>query len=116
MIGPATALASTGGVRRFEVERDGKSIGFHTISATATDAGLQIDIDIALRIRFLGITAYRYEHQNREIWKDGRLTSLVSKTNDDGTDDFCRLMRDGEVYRVEGSGFTGAHDGAAAPT
>lgn len=35
-------------------------------------------------MRFGPITLFRYEHRNREVWRDGRLVALDTETNDDG--------------------------------
>ncbi|MEL6368242.1 MAG: DUF6134 family protein, partial [Pseudomonadota bacterium] len=34
--------------------------------------------------RLLGITAYRYVHENTEVWQGGVLTEQTTRTDDDG--------------------------------
>ncbi len=68
----------------FEVLRGERPIGFHAIRFTPRDQETQVDIEIDLRVGFGPITMFRYEHRNREIWRDGRLVSLETETDDNG--------------------------------
>jgi len=86
------AAGGTGGAEpvtedlSFEVWRDGESIGTHALRFTRDGDRLFVDIEVALAVKVLFVTAYRYEQQRREVWKDGRLVAFRSKTHDDGTD------------------------------
>ncbi|MEM9045912.1 MAG: DUF6134 family protein [Pseudomonadota bacterium] len=102
-IGQATERA----FRKFTVLRDGKDIGTHELSATLNGDRFEIDIMIDLRVRFLGVTAYRYELLNREVWKDGQILSVNSRVNDDGTKEFCKVENSGDELTVSGSRFSG---------
>lgn len=104
---PTGAIAVDRAQRSFRVLRDGKDIGTHTLSATLGNQGFEIEIRIDLAVKFLGFTAYTYNLINREIWRDGRIVSVNSRVNDDGTDEFCRVTNDGEALQVSGSRFTG---------
>ena len=112
----APMLARAATARRFELSRGGSDIGFHTLTAQTSGADLIMDIAIEIRVKVLGLTAYLYEHRNRETWRDGRLVAIEAKTNADGEDDFCRVSRSGDGYEVEGSAFQGRLTGALAPT
>ncbi|MEM7057075.1 MAG: DUF6134 family protein [Pseudomonadota bacterium] len=107
---PTPALAASTASRNSEVFRDGDSIGTHTMEAVLGANGFEIDITIRLAVKVLGITAYRYELTNREVWKNGAIVSVSSTVNDDGTDDFSRIKRDGDGLKIEGS----RHNGAAS--
>ena len=63
--------------------------------------------DIALAVKVLGITAYRYELTNREVWSGQRLVALDSKTNDDGTSDFAKVSTSGDALKISGSRYSG---------
>ncbi|MEM8791209.1 MAG: DUF6134 family protein [Pseudomonadota bacterium] len=104
---PAAARATERATRRFTVLRSGDEIGFHQLSATLTEDRFEIDITIDLRVRLLGITAYRYELINREVWRDGRIVSVDSRVNDDGTKEFCKITNTGDELAVVGSRFSG---------
>ncbi len=122
MLGGLAALAApsvawaAGSKRSFELLRGGNDIGFHTLTATETGGDLIMDIVIEIRVKVLGITAYLYEHENRETWRGGELIAIDAKTNADGNDEFCRVARSGEGYKIDGSAFSGDVAGQIAPT
>lgn len=85
----------------FAMDRKGSEIGNHSISYTPLDDGrLQVDVAITIKVKFAFITAYRYEHRNREIWSaDGKtLLSIESQTYNNGTDISISGKRDGDVF------------------
>lgn len=104
---PTPSLSAASADRTFRILRDGDDIGTHILTAMTTSRGFEIEITIRIAVNFLGITAYRYEMDNREVWQGGQLVQLDSTVNDDGTTDFARIRRDGEKLMVEGSGYTG---------
>jgi hypothetical protein len=83
-------------------------IGSHTLSFEDAGDGRRVVVDIAIAVKLLGITVYRYTHRNEELWRDGRLVEIRSKTDNDGTPDFVRGRAGDGVLRVEGSKAT--HD------
>lgn len=113
---PRPAFATQRAFRKFRVLRAGKEMGTHSLSATLGDQGFQIDIRIELAVKVLGITAYRYTLINREIWRDGTIQSVNSRVNDDGTDEFCKIQRDGDQLRISGSRYTGTQPEDAVTT
>lgn len=68
----------------FEVLRKDKPMGRHTISVRREGADIVADIAIDLKIRFAFVTVFEYTHRNREVWRDGRLVSIETTTNNDG--------------------------------
>lgn len=108
LLGLSPALADgTRGFRRFRILRDGSDIGTHDLTATRSGDRFEIAIDIDIRVRLLGITAYRYTLENREVWDGGVLTSIDSKTDDDGEDNYARITRAGDQLEVDGSAYSG---------
>jgi hypothetical protein len=71
---------------RFRVLWDGDDIGQHltTITPSTDGRGMTVATKIGMKVKMGFITAFRYEHDSTEVWHDGRLQSLVSKTYDDG--------------------------------
>ncbi|MEO1469310.1 MAG: DUF6134 family protein [Pseudomonadota bacterium] len=115
--GQALADGSAGEARRvFRILRAGRDIGRHVLTARHGADGFEIDIDIDIVVRVLGIAAYRYEMSVRERWADGALASLDSRTNDDGDEDFARIRRAGDVLEIDGSGFQGTRPGDGVAT
>lgn len=68
----------------FELIRDGSPIGSHTIRFSREGEDLVVDIDIRIDVKVLGISFFRYRHNNREIWRGDRLQSIRTRTDDDG--------------------------------
>lgn len=104
---PHVARAAERATRRFRILRDGDDIGTHTLEASLTDLGFEIEIEVDIAVRFFGITAYRYRLSNREYWKGGVIVEQRSETNDDGEDAFARIEREGDVLMIDGSGHQG---------
>lgn len=113
---PSTTWASGMATRRFRVERGGSDIGTHTVSVMRDGDGVRAQTVIAIAVKILGITAYRYELDYTETYRNGVLQSLVGTSNDDGERGFVRASRDGDILRIEGSGYTGDAPGNAVPT
>ena len=60
------------------------SIGRHNVSFWRDGEDLHVDIDIDVEVRFAFLTLYHYRHQNREVWRRGRLVAMDSATDDNG--------------------------------
>lgn len=105
---PVGLVAAVNGVsRRYQVLRGGDRIGSQSVTVRRDGGHIEVEVAVEIRVRVLGITAYRYEMTNTEIWDDGRLMRMDARTDDDGTRDFARARRDGGRLMVEGSGFSG---------
>ncbi|MEL7346624.1 MAG: DUF6134 family protein [Pseudomonadota bacterium] len=104
---PLTARADEGAKTVFRILRGDKDIGRHSLTARRDGNRFEMDIDIDIRVKFLGITAYRYAMTNREVWEGGQIISVDSTTDDDGTDEQVVMRRDGDALTVEGSAFSG---------
>ncbi len=70
----------------FAVRRGDDFIGQHTVSFRRDGARVEVAVEAAFEVKIAFITAWRYRHQNREVWEGGRLISVDSVTYDDGTD------------------------------
>ncbi|MEM7545749.1 MAG: DUF6134 family protein [Pseudomonadota bacterium] len=113
---PSLLRAANSGERAFRVIRDGSDIGRHVLSVRRSGDDIQVAIDIELKVKILGITAYRYEMANREVWRDGKIISMDSKSNDDGDPAFCKIARAGDKLDVEGSIWSGQVPGNSVST
>lgn len=81
------AIASDGSPSaqwRFDVSLDGKTIGFHTFELQQDGAQEILKTEASFDVKFLFVTAFRYRHENTEIWDDGCLRSLEAATNSNG--------------------------------
>ncbi len=116
LLAPGLLRADDGGTRSFRVLRDGSDMGTHVISVKRSGSDIQVAIDIELKVKVLGITAYRYEMANREVWRDGKIVSVNSTSNDDGEAHFCRVKPAGDELEVEGSVWSGTVAGDSVTT
>ena len=69
---------------RFEVLLDDKQIGYHDFSVADDGRRQVLETEASFDVKFLFITAFRYRHQNTEIWNDGCLSSISAATNNNG--------------------------------
>ncbi|MBE0531772.1 MAG: hypothetical protein IH626_13160 [Rhodospirillales bacterium] len=95
---PRIAWSSTAGVlpgetadRQFSVLYKGDRIGAHVVHHFAATGQTRVTTDIDLVVKALFFTVYAFSHHSEEIWQDGRLMSLSSRT-----------MEHGETIDVEG--------------
>ena len=68
----------------FNVALDGKPIGSHTFELQQDGSKQVLTTEARFDVKFLFVTAFRYRHQNTEIWDDGCLSSIDAATNSNG--------------------------------
>lgn len=85
----------------FSVLREGDAIGQHSIDFARRGDDLVVNVNIDLEVKFAFITVYRYTHRNQEVWRDGRLYSIDSQTDDDGTKHWVKGRATTEGFAVE---------------
>lgn len=88
-LGPQLAFAKpsgipTDGTIMFDVLRNGKPFGTHTLTFTKDGSAVKIDIAINLAVAAGPIQLYSYSHNNTERWVGNQLVSISAETNDDG--------------------------------
>ena len=104
MIGTG-ARADDDHVWDFEVRLDGKPIGSHRFSLSAAAGGERVLRSQAeLQVKFLGLVAYRYQHDDTEHWRGECLTAMSSSTLDDGKPTRVKATGDAEGLRIEAEG------------
>jgi hypothetical protein len=80
----APAAVEADEIRTFAVTVDDKPGGAYTIStAVAADGTETISVAAAVKVKAI-LGAYTYELNSVEVWKNGRLVSVESKSNDNG--------------------------------
>lgn len=88
----------------FDVSMDGSRIGTHQVTLTPDgDDGYQVAVDIDFAFKLAFITVRRYGHTNRELWRNGRLVRLDSRTDDDGEIHTVKATAAGDVIEVVSS-------------
>ncbi len=86
----------------FTAYRNGDRLGFHRIDFAEEGKRLIVDIEIVFEVKFAFIPLYGYRHRNREIWEGGRLVSMSTETDDNGTDYKVEVTRNGDRLVVDG--------------
>ena len=95
------------GLLAYEITRKGKRLGFQTLDFKELDNGdLQVDVHIEIDFKII-FPLFRYLHDNREIWRAGKLLSLSSKTDNNGDDEFVKLRAEGDKIVGSGTKFAG---------
>ncbi len=69
---------------QFDVALDGKPIGSHTFELQHDGSKQVLTTEASFDVKFLFVTAFRYRHQNTEIWNDGCLLSIDASTDSNG--------------------------------
>ena len=82
----AAAIAGNGDSTawNFRVYLDDSEIGYHNFSLTDEGGVRRLTTEAEFEVRFLFITAYRYEHVNQETWQGDCLQDIRSETDANG--------------------------------
>jgi hypothetical protein len=70
---------------RFRALRHGSPIGEHRVTFQPDGDRLAVETHIDIAVKVLFLTAFRLNHEAEEIWHAGRLVSVKSTTDDNGT-------------------------------
>jgi len=90
IIAPAfPTLAVVGGDKeslhwQFDVSLNGKPVGYHSFEVRQDGRQQVLETEASFDVKFLFVTAFRYRHQNTEIWNDGCLRSIDATTDSNG--------------------------------
>ena len=96
----------------FKINQDGSEVGRHTLEFYKIGSDLHVDIAIDINIKVLFIPVYSYRHRNTEIWRDGKLLSITTETNDDGEKHWVKGKAEKGLFRISSS----SGDFVAPPT
>lgn len=69
----------------FDIVHDGGVVGHHRITFREDGDELVVRSDIAIDVKMLLFTVFRYQQTREEVWRDGRLIAFASTADDDGT-------------------------------
>jgi hypothetical protein len=75
----------------FNVYLDDREIGYHRFQLSDSPEGMRLQTRAEFAVKILLLTVYAYEHHNTELWRDGCLQAIESRTDSNG-----------EQYRVSG--------------
>ena len=87
----------------FQINQDGSKVGRHIVKFHKIGRDLRVDIEIDINIKVLFIPIYTYKHRNTEIWRDGKLLSIKTETDDDGEKHWVKGKAEKGVFKVSSS-------------
>ena len=91
------------GEKAFWITRKGKNIGFHYMTFKPRGNKLHVDIHIEIGVKIGFIPVFGYVHHNKEIWQDGQLISMESRTDNNGTIEFANITRNEQGQLISNS-------------
>ncbi|MDJ0710092.1 MAG: DUF6134 family protein [Woeseiaceae bacterium] len=69
---------------QFDVALDGKPIGYHRFEVQQDGSRAVLTTEARFDVKFLFVTAFRYRHENTEVWNGACLSSIDASTNNNG--------------------------------
>jgi hypothetical protein len=102
---PAAAMAPgpPGGSWHFTVLLDGRRIGEHDFHVTGGADETDVDSEAHFKVKVAFISLYEYDHQDHEVWHNGCLERVTSRTRDAGRQFAVQGDLEGDAFRVRGS-------------
>ena len=92
----------------FVIMRKGEPIGMHAVRVREeADGRIIADTTIDMKVKFGFITLFRYSHSSQEIWRDGKVLAINSRTYDNGREKYLNARREGDMLQVDGTQFQG---------
>lgn len=70
---------------RFRALLHGSQVGQHSVAFRADGDRLRVTTHIDITVKVLFFTAFSFRHDAEEVWQAGRLASVKSTTEDNGT-------------------------------
>lgn len=86
---------------KFAVYLDDSQIGHHIFQLAKREDSWLMTAEADFEVKFLVFTAYRYQHSNREVWRDSCLQEIESSTNANGTEFSVSGARDDSGFTME---------------
>lgn len=100
----------------FDVYRDGKEFGSHTVRFERSGDRLEVETDIELEVKFGPLRVFHYVHEADEVWTGEQLQSIEARTKQDGDWVDVTVERESGGLRTQGPEFTGVHPADLLPS
>ena len=89
---------------KFKVFLDDRSIGYHNFRLIPQgNNGRELQSSASFDVKFLFFTAYRYRHNDTEVWRGDCLQRIEARTNDNGRQYMVRGNRNSKGFEIENS-------------
>lgn len=82
---PVPARAATVRDLHFRALLHGSQVGQHSVAFRPDGDRLRVTTHIDITVKVLFFTAFTFRHDAEEVWQSGRLASVESTTDDNGT-------------------------------
>lgn len=120
LLAAAFALAVAGNstaddTRTFQVSVDGKSAGQYVVKVGEKDGKLEVTGTTRVEVKHR-FGRYHYEQDSTEVWKDGKLVSMTTTCNDDGSRHQVSVSTDGKTATITADGRAVRVTGEVVPT
>jgi hypothetical protein len=99
----------------YAIVRKGEQIGTNAVELRRNGQETVVNISTKVEVKVMFITAYRYQHSSSERWVDGRLVSLASKTDDNGTPHRLNISLNGSKLSIDADGKKSSVDADMVP-
>lgn len=100
---------------KFAIMRDGDQIGTSTFRVHRNGHDTTVEIATQVEVKIAFITMYRFEQTETEHWADGRLVSLNSVTDDNGTKHKVKATSRGDTLTIDADGNVTRTDASVMP-
>jgi hypothetical protein len=77
-------------------------VGTHKLTFSRSGEDLMVEVQNKMKVKLLFITVFSYKADRRELWRDGKMVSYRSQTDDDGTDIATAAELKGGKLVIEG--------------
>jgi len=77
-------------------------VGTHKLTFSQSGEDLMVEVQNKMKVKLLFVTLFRYKAERRELWRDGKMVSYRSQTDDDGTDIAASAELKGGKLVIEG--------------
>jgi hypothetical protein len=100
----------------FQILRKGEPIGIHRVTVEEAGAETRVETRVEMLVKVGPLPLYRYDHEAREIWRDGAIHAIDSRTNDNGDKSALAARRNGDKLSIDGTAFKGEAPLGVAPS
>lgn len=104
LAGPQVSAEAQQREWNFRVYLNDSPIGYHRFELSGDPQQRRLVTEADFKVKFLFVTAYRYQHQNTEIWQDDCLQRMESRTDANGKILSVQGERGPESFQVVATG------------
>ena len=91
----------------FDVVLNDEIVGYSNLTHKKLKNGLEVQVDVEITPKFLGLKFMKYTLKNREVWKNKKLISIDANSSWFGKRYYVKGQREEGGFKIEGSAFSG---------